>query len=162
MESMPSEAELIGRVELLVSSYHRLTGRRLVDPALNPAQCARALWAAPFVVASHGAQADPIFNYGNRAALDLFEMTWEQFTSLPSRLSAEPVLREERQRLLDRVRESGFIDDYNGVRISATGRRFLIRRATVWNVADADGVRRGQAVTFSEWDCLLPVKGRSE
>lgn len=159
---MPPEAELTGRIELLVSSYHRLTGRRLVDPALNPAQCARALWSAPFVVASHGAQADPIFNYGNRAALDLFEMSWEQFTSLPSRLSAEPVLREERQRLLDRVRESGFIDDYSGVRISATGRRFLIRRATVWNVADADGVRRGQAVTFSEWDDLSPVKARSE
>lgn len=143
--------DLIDHTTLLLASYHGLTGRHLLAPALDPAHCARELWNAPFVVASHGTQADPIFNYGNRAALALFEMSWEQFTALPSRLSAEPQLRDARRRLLERVREFGFIDDYSGVRISAGGRRFLIHRATVWNIVDAAGVHQGQAVTFSEW-----------
>lgn len=149
---MPPDAALADHAALLVSSYLQLTGQHLVDPHLDPACRARELWNASWVVASHGTQADPIFNYGNRAALALFEMTWEQFTALPSRESAEPTLREERQRLLERVHEFGFIDDYSGVRISASGRRFRIRRATVWNVVDALGSPRGQAVMFKDWE----------
>lgn len=38
---------------------------------------------------SHGLEVDPVFNYANQCALDLFEMTWEDFIKLPSRLSAE-------------------------------------------------------------------------
>jgi hypothetical protein len=37
----------------------------------------------------------------------------------------------------------GFIDDYAGVRIARTGRRFLIQRATVWNLTDDQGQRCG-------------------
>lgn len=118
----------------------------------------QSLWTAPFVVASHDTQADPVFNYGNKAALTLFEMSWEQFTSLPSRLSAEPLLRAERQRLLDRVHEFGFIDDYSGVRISASGRRFRIESATVWSLIDENGVDRGQAVMFEAWSHVRPER----
>ena len=60
----------------------------------------------PFVVASHGLQDDPILNYGNQVALDLWEMNWEQFTQTPSRLTAEPVNREERARMLEQARDS--------------------------------------------------------
>ena len=91
-----------------------------------------------------------MFSYGNRAALQLFDATREQFTAMPSRLSAEPMLREERERLLSRVRAHGYIDDHSGVRVSLTGRRFRIERAIVWNLVDERGVRRGQAATFSE------------
>ena len=98
---------------------------------------------------SHGTEDDPVFNYGNRAALARFAMAWEEFTRLPSRESAEPVHRDERRRLLDRVARDGFIDDYEGVRITATGERFVVRGAVVWNVVDAEGVLRGQAATFA-------------
>jgi len=139
---------------LLISSYRQLTGCDLLDPGISSLEQGRALYEAPFVVASHGTETDPVFNYANRAALALFETGWNDFTSIPSRLSAEPMEREERARLLDRVNREGFIDDYSGVRITSTGRRFRIRRATVWNVVDEHGVYRGQAVMFQDWEYL--------
>jgi hypothetical protein len=145
---------LPGHSGLLIASYRHWTGRDLVDSGLSAVGRARALYEAPFVVASHGIEPDPVFNYGNRAALALFEATWNAFTSLPSRLSAEPVARAERERLLARVHAHGFIDDYSGVRVSTRGRRFRIARATVWNVADASGAPRGQAVMFRDWEYL--------
>src|SRR3990172_8531438 len=42
----------------------------------------------------------------------------------------------------------GFIETYRGVRISRSGRRFLIEQATVWNILDANGRSAGQAATF--------------
>jgi len=146
---------LVAHATLLIESYRRLTGRELVDRSKSPAEQARMLFEAPFLVASHGTEADPVFNYGNRAALRLFETSWEAFTAMPSRLSAEPMAQEERAQLLSRVADAGFIDDYRGVRVSRTGRRFLIERATVWNVIDADGRYRGQAVTFGDWRYLV-------
>ena len=113
-----------------------------------------ALFAAPFALVSHGVEADPIFNFGNQVALSLFELTWEQFTALPSRESAEPVNQAERQRLLEQVTQNGYISDYRGVRISATGKRFLIEDATVWNLVDELGRYRGQAAMFDKWSFL--------
>jgi hypothetical protein len=74
--------------------------------------------------------------------------------TMPSRTTAEPMHRDERARLLERTTRDGFVDDYRGVRISSTGRRFLIDRATVWNLLDADGKYVGQAATFSKWTFL--------
>jgi len=157
-----SNGWLVGHAALLIASYRRLTGRDLVDPQLDATGQARALFDSPWVVASHGTEDDPVFNYGNRAALDLFEADWDTFTSLPSRLSAEPLEQAERERLFERVRLYGYIDDYSGVRISTRGRRFRIHRATVWTVADALGNSRGHAVTFNRWgipDPSAPVSG---
>ncbi|MEA3642760.1 MAG: MEKHLA domain-containing protein [Lamprobacter sp.] len=47
------------------------------------------------------------------------------------------------------VAERGFIDDYRGVRVSASGRRFMIEQASVWNLTDAQGRPAGQAATFA-------------
>lgn len=147
----------VAHVRLLATSYHRWTGRWLCGIDTNnttPLQVAQQLFDAAQVVVSHGVQSDPIFNYGNRAALSVFDMNWVDFTNLPSRKSAEPVNREERARLLDRVTKHQYIDDYAGVRISSAGRRFFIPRATVWNLVDSQGNYRGQAATFSNWDFL--------
>lgn len=87
---------------------------------------------------SHGLEADPIFNYANQCALDLFEMTWKDFIKQPSRLSAEADSQEERNRILKKVSENGYVDDYTGVRITNQGKRFQIKNAIVWNVVDQD------------------------
>lgn len=141
------------RLALMADSYRRLTGRPLVADCPSGALAA-ALWAAPCAIVAHGTEADPVFFYGNRQALDLFEMDFAVFTRLPSRFSAQPLAREERARLLERVSRVGFIDDYAGIRISATGRRFRINAATVWNLVDGEGVRHGQAATFADWQPL--------
>lgn len=138
--------ETARRIALIADSFRRLLGRPLVAPGED---ALAALWEAPAAVVAHGTEADPVFFFGNRAALAAFECDVAAFTAMPSRLSAEAPLREERQLLLDRVTRDGFIDDYAGVRISATGRRFRIAGAVVWNLVDAEGLRAGQAATFA-------------
>ncbi|HET9956968.1 MAG TPA: MEKHLA domain-containing protein [Polyangiaceae bacterium] len=136
---------------LILDSYARVLGKPLLEAHGTPTERARALYRAPFVVLSHGTAVDPVFNYGNLQAQQLFEFDWESLTQLPSRLSAEPVNQAERQRLLESVSSRGYIDDYAGIRISRTGRRFRIERATVWNLMDEAGHRQGQAATFADW-----------
>jgi len=52
------------------------------------------------------------------------------------------------------VTACGFIDDYAGIRISKSGRRFKISRATVWNLISEDGQPCGQAAMFTQWKFL--------
>jgi hypothetical protein len=137
--------------QLLCSSYERWTGRQLLSARLPAHELILHLFHAPFALVSHGTEVDPIFNFGNQTALDLFEMSWEAFTQLPSRKSAEPVNRQERDNLMARVTQEGFISDYSGVRISATGKRFLIEQATVWNIVDDQEHYHGQAALFDHW-----------
>lgn len=139
------------RLALIVESCARLTSRALIAPGEEVAQ---ALWLAPAVVVAHGVEDDPVFFYGNRAALALFEMSFADFTRLPSRFSAEPLAREERAALLARVSRDGFIADYAGVRIAASGRRFGIEGALVWNLIDEHGRCHGQAACFDRWVML--------
>lgn len=134
------------RIALIAQSHARLLGHPLVDGAGDVVE---ALWLSPLAILAHDTQADPVFFFGNRAALAAFESTVEDFLRMPSRLSAEAPLREERQALLDRVTTQGFIDDYAGIRISAKGRRFRIENAVVWNLVDEAGVRHGQAAAFA-------------
>jgi hypothetical protein len=143
---------------LLVDSFRRCTGRALIiaDGAapVGDDELGRRLFEAPFAVLSHAPGADPHFTYANGVALRLFEVDWAALLRMPSRLSAEPVEQAERARLLARVRDRGFIDDYEGIRISRSGRRFRITGAVVWTVTDGAGVDRGQAATFAEWQPL--------
>lgn len=145
---------------LLLDSFRRWTGRDLIERGGTVEAQAERLFVAPFVVVSHGIEPDPVLNYGNRIALDLWEVEWEEFSRTPSRLTAEPVNREERARMLAQAQAQGFIDNYRGVRISRTGRRFLVEDALVWNVVDATGQKQGQAATFSRWT-FLPSSDRS-
>lgn len=134
----------------LLDSHLRLTGRELI-PRTPGTELSAAIDAAGIVLLSHGTEADPILNYGNRLALELWEMDWKTFTSMPSRLTAEPADRDTRERFMADVRSKGYSDDYKGIRISRTGRRFRIEQAVVWNVADERGAYVGQAASFPKW-----------
>lgn len=138
---------------LIIDSHACVVGRPLLERGALPDPWT-ALWLAPKAIVAHGIQADPVFCYGNHMALELFELDFAAFTALPSRFSAEPMAREERAILLERVSRFGFIDDYAGIRISSTGKRFRIERATVWNLVDEAGLYRGQAAAFSDWTRL--------
>jgi hypothetical protein len=109
----------------------------------------QAIWNAPFAIVAHGTEADPVFFYGNAYALRCFEMGFDEFARLASRLSAEPMAQESRDRALRKVAEQGYIDGYSGMRIAKSGRRFMITDCTIWNLADADGVLHGQAAVFA-------------
>jgi hypothetical protein len=145
---------VLAQTQILAHSLKHWTGRELLPGDFSPAEFAEKVFHAPFVLVSHGTEADPVLNYGNAAALALWEMSWAELTRTPSRLTAETPNREERARLLAAVTARGFIDDYSGVRISKIGRRFNISRATVWNLISENGRPCGQAAMFREWEFL--------
>jgi len=136
--------------KLIVDSFKKWTGKDLID-LHDKAGYRDQLFHSPIVILSHGTEDDPILNYGNLAALRLWEMDWDSFTKTPSRLTAEPMERSERARFLKAVSEKGYVDDYTGVRISSNGKRFYIVNAVVWNLIDDDGNYAGQAAAFSDY-----------
>ncbi len=142
---------LMGHARLMCESFKRLTGRDLIAPRLADPDAARALFDARFALLSHDTGPDPILTYANRRALDLFELNWERLVVMPSRLTAQAPERAERERLLQAVRDRGFVEGYAGVRVSARGRRFTIEGGIVWNLVDDAGLIRGQAATFAQW-----------
>ena len=145
---------VIAHTQILARSLKHFTGRDLLPGAFSATGLAEKIFHAPFVLVSHGTEADPVLNYGNASALALWEISWAELTRTPSRLTAEAPNREERSKLLETVTRRGFIDDYSGVRISKTGRRFRISRATVWNLLSETGEPSGQAAMFCAWEFL--------
>jgi hypothetical protein len=154
MDSIWKNAAVVAQTQIIARSLKRWTGRDLLPDTFSPVEIAEKVFHAPFVLVSHGTEADPVLNYGNAAALALWEMSWAELTRTPSRLTAEAPNREERARLLAAVTSRGFIDDYSGVRISKTGRRFRIARAMVWNLLTEAGQPCGQAAMFAGWEFL--------
>jgi hypothetical protein len=48
------------------------------------------------------------------------------------------------------IRTKGYMENYAGVRISASGKRFEIRQAVIWSLKDGAGQKVGEAAAF--WD----------
>jgi PAS domain-containing protein len=152
----PSEKNnfLREHVDLLTGNYRNLLGKELLSERQSNKSLAQGLFHAPFIVLSHNSDADPVFNYANLAALELFGFSWDEFTTLPSRLSAEPIHQLEREKLLAEVNRKGYLESYQGIRITKKGDRFLIRDVVVWNLFDLDGQYVGQAARFERWQFL--------
>jgi hypothetical protein len=114
--------------QLLISSYHRLTGRDLLPGHHLDMASGKLLFQAPFAVLSHGIEEDSLFNCANQTELNLFDMSWVLLIHTPSRQSAEPVNQLERSALLGLVQQQGYIDtyvlvsNYRSILISSTGR----------------------------------------
>jgi PAS domain-containing protein len=153
LENYRQAAFLARHSRLLMASYQHWTGESL---GVANDDVTHALMHAPYAVASHAAENDPKFNYANHQALALFKMMPEEMLGLPSRYSAEPMLREARADFLYQVSTHGFIENYSGVRIAKDGSRFLIEQATVWNVVDVMSPKKvlGQAVIIKAWHTL--------
>ena len=141
----------------ICGSYNEKTNYKLLDGTLMVQEAAEALWNAPFVCASH--DASDVFNYGNKAALSLWGLSWDEFVGLPSTKSADEAddaIQSERRALLDKAAATGIIEDYSGIRQTSEGRRFKINGATVWTINDRDGNKKGQAVRFDSFIWLNP------
>ena len=145
---------LLNQVALLCYSYRHWTGLHLIDAQFDDVGAVAALHDSPLAVVSHDTAADPIFNYANTAALQLFEMDWDSFTCLPSRLSAESANQEKRGKALEEVAQQGYTQGYAGIRIASSGRRFWIRDTTIWNVVSPAGVFMGQAALIGRTEAL--------
>ena len=151
---------------LLLHSFHHYLGRPLLptlaaarpalaaDPEAAEKHQAQQLFAAPFVVVSHGTEAVPIFNYGNAKALALWELNWEAFTQLPSRKSARGAERPERAEMLAQAKKQGYFEGYVGDHATSSGKRFRMEDGIIWTVINAAGEVQGQAATFSRYHFL--------
>lgn len=137
-------------VALLVNSYENLLQRCLME-SISDDTLGRQVFTAEFALLSHNTDPDPLFNYANQKALDLFELSWDELIGMPSRLSVEPENHQARERLMAKVTATGFVDHYTGIRVTKTGRRFRINNAVIWNVYDRQGRYLGQAACFSDW-----------
>ncbi|MGY6274507.1 MEKHLA domain-containing protein [Methylomonas sp. MgM2] len=138
---------------LLLESYQRLLKRPLFE-ASSGRMLGQEVFCAEFALLSHDTKSDPLFNYANKTALDLFELSWPELIRMPSRLSAEPINQEARERSMAEVLKVGYLENYSGVRVSKSGKRFLIQNAVIWNVYDEQGGYHGQAAWFKDWICL--------
>jgi hypothetical protein len=152
MDHIWQNKSVIAQTQIIAHSLRHWTGRSLLPGNFSAEVLAEKVFHAPFVLVSHGLGADPVLNYGNATALQLWELNWDEFTRTPSRCTAEVPDQTERARLLARVTADGFVDDYSGIRISKTGRRFRIAQATVWNLITSEGNYCGQAASFSHWE----------
>lgn len=145
------EKDWVDHTQLMLDSFRQCLGYELVSRRNSCELQAKYLFQASLIVVSHDTQMDPVLNYGNQAALDLWEMDLPNLLVTPSRKTAERVHRDERAMLMERTRNNGYVDDYHGMRISYTGRRFWIETAIVWNLYGYSGNYAGQAATFSRW-----------
>jgi len=141
----------VTHAQVLTQSFKALLGRDLLMSPPTPSQdLAQALYEAPQIILSHDTSADPRLTYANRAAQALWEMSWVDLVGLPSRKTAEPQHRNQRAAMFEEMRQNGFIENYEGVRISATGKRFLIQKAVIWTLYDDQNQKCGEAATFTD------------
>lgn len=134
-------------LELVEQSYEYWTKQK---GSLVPSEeeMRRYTWLdeeAPFGLLVQNTDNDPMFIYANRKAQELFGYTLSEFLSTPSRKSAPPAKREEREHMLQEVAKKGIFDGYKGTRIDSQGRLFEISDGNIWKVLDATGKTIGTA-----------------
>jgi hypothetical protein len=155
--SLPGEnngyhADFIARV---AQSFHHVTGRSLLEEAaLDPKALGLSAWFGEFALLTHRGDAGAVLNYGNRFALKLWEMDWNSFTATPSSNTAPHDASAGRDLLMEKVARENHVSGYAGVRISRSGRRFVIEDVTVWRLLDDKGGSFGMAAFFRRFRYL--------
>lgn len=132
---MPS-SELIDLIQRIDSAYRQWMGGGLPGPQAATAD-QHFLWLhqqAPYSLLAHGGGVDPVFIYANHCAQQCFGYSFDEFIALPSRLSASPVDRAERQQLLDKTTRQGIAQGYQGLRVDKFGNAFTIYDCAVWQI----------------------------
>jgi PAS domain-containing protein len=122
-----------------------------VEPWRPARLVAQEVFAADRVVLAHDGAADPRLIYANAAALRLWGRPWREMIGLPSRLTAEPAERQEREEALAVARRQEALAGYGGIRVAKDGRRFRLKDAKLWTLRDGEGQDRGQAACFGHW-----------
>jgi hypothetical protein len=142
-------------VARVARSFAHVTRRDLfAEAGIDPAAPGISAWSGTFALLTHRGDADAMLNYGNPVALDLWECDWDQFIRPPSRATAPDDDVEERTAMMNKVARTGFVSGYQGRRISRSGKLFLIRDVTVWQLREPSGDSFGVAAFFRDYRCL--------
>ena len=70
------QPKIIEHSTLLAWCYKHWTNKDLIPDLENTTDLARKMYEAPFVIVSHGTEPDPVFNYANKKAQELWQLTW--------------------------------------------------------------------------------------
>jgi hypothetical protein len=136
-------------ISMMLKNLKRWTSYDLIQEyGFSADRLGEEVFNADFYILSHNNAADPVFNYGNKSVLNLWEISWEELTIMYSRNAAKPVDRAERSSMLDRASKYNHISGYDGIRVSKTGREFKILDVTIWNLFLDNGDPYGQAAWF--------------
>ena len=139
---------------LLLESHQRAFSWPLIathQPGHSKRLICQNLFACGFPVLAHGTSKDPKLSYANAAALQLWETRWNELVGMPSRLTAPNSERGERSTALGQAKRLVAIQNYRSILISRKGRRFMINKARIWTLWDAEERVCGQAACFSDW-----------
>lgn len=154
--------DMISHVSLLDRSLKRLTGRGLYERMKVQPSSPKGIYNTVclnerFVLISHGTEANPIYNFGNVAALQAFMRSWHDLM-IPSAESV--VLRSQdetlRNELMQKVTDHGFVEGASGIRVRGDGKFIKLVDAVVWNCYDDDNSTYiGQAAFFDRKNCPI-------
>lgn len=145
---MLRDPRFITRAREILDSYARLLGRELIPRSGDAAEDARRLFDLPLAVLAHDTSPQPLLDWANQAAAMAFDATPEALLGRPSAATAPADAVADRGKLFEALARDGFVTGYSGVRISLTGRRFVIDDVTVLEVTDAAGSPAGHAAVI--------------
>lgn len=148
--------DIISHVALVDESLRKLSGEGIFERmGLSIAHEANDIYEKiceneRFVLITHGIESDPIYNYGNVAALEAFARTWDDLRTIPSRESVVIRSQDEKLRieLMKTVTDTGFVDGATGIRVRGDDKFIRLVDAVVWNCYDRESVYVGQAALF--------------
>jgi PAS domain-containing protein len=142
---MAPDLHVVARAAAILDSFRRHFSHDLFDRAGDPAEDARRLFDLPQAVLAHDTSPEPLLDWANRAAAAAFDATPESLLGRPSAATAPADAVADRGKLFEALARDGFVTGYSGVRVSLTGRRFIIDDVTVFELFDAAGQPAGHA-----------------
>jgi PAS domain-containing protein len=145
---MTADHRFVTRATVILDSFRRCVGRDLVGRSGDPADDARRLFDLPQAVLAHDTSPAPLLDWANLAAARAFDATPETLLGRPSADTAPADATADRRQLFEALARDGFVTGYSGVRVSLTGRRFIIDDVTVFEVTDAAGRPAGHAAVI--------------
>jgi hypothetical protein len=131
-------------IQRVAASFLRVTGAPLLETGLS----GQGAWQGDFALLTHRGDPQATLNYGNAFALGLWECGWEEFTGLPSAVTAPPEDRASRAAAMAKVAQDNFVRGYRGRRISRKGRLFFIEDGIIWRLLDETGESFGVGAWF--------------
>lgn len=138
------------RAGQILASFRTRLGHDLVERSGDLAEDARRLFDLPLAVLAHDTSPVPLLDWVNLTAARAFDATPETLLGRPSAATAPAEATADRQHLFTLLAEHGFVTGYSGVRISLTGRRFIIDDVTVLTLADTSGGPAGHAAVIGK------------
>lgn len=150
MPSLETDHGWMRRAGEILDSYSRHVGRELVERSGDAAEDARQLFDLPLAVLAHDAAPRPLLDWANLAAARAFDATPETLLGVPSADTAPADAVADRRALFEVLAAHGCVVGYSGVRVSLTGRRFVIDDVTVFEITDAAGRPAGHAAVIAK------------